>query len=190
MKGAWFFVLGAVCGVVLMARPRAAAPLHAALNAGHGGEAGPDGSRVYTEEKFAFTANGPMEQVAPLFGAGKERVWAENWNPEFVHPVPAADEKGMVFTVAHDHLHATWVNTEFDVKNGRIQYVYMIPDALVTVITLELTAEGEKTQVEVEYDRTALSAEADGHVRHMAERDRRSGPEWEKQVNGWLREKK
>jgi hypothetical protein len=100
--------------------------------------------------------------------------------------VPAADEEGMVFTVAHDHLKAAWVNTEFDLKNGRIQYVYMIPDVLVTVITLRLRPEGDHTQVEVEYDRTALSPEADAHVRHMAEGDRTSGPEWEKQVNGYL----
>jgi hypothetical protein len=186
MKGAWVFVIGAVCGMAAMALPRAAAHLHAALHGGHGGQAGAGAARVHTEEKFAFTANAPMQQVAPLFGADKERVWADDWNPQFVHPLPAADEEGMVFTVAHDHLRAAWVNTAFDVSDGRIQYVYMIPDAMVTVITLKLTPEGEKTRVEVEYDRTALRAEADGHVRHMAEGDRGSGPDWEKQVNGWL----
>lgn len=92
----------------------------------------------------------------------------------------------MVFTVAHNHLRSTWVNSEYDLKSGRIQYVYVIPDALVTVITLRLTPVGEQTQVEVEYERTALSAEADAHVRHLAEGDRRAGPEWEAQVNGYL----
>ena len=96
----------------------------------------------------------------------------------------------MVFTVAHQHFRAVWVNTAFDLKNGRIQYVYTIPDALVTVITLNLTPQGQQTRVEVEYDRTALSAEADGHVRHMAEGDRKSGPEWEQQVNQFLAGKK
>jgi hypothetical protein len=83
-------------------------------------------------------------------------------------------------------MRAAWVNTQFDEKNGRIQYVYMIPDALVTVITLQLTAEGQETKVEVEYDRTALSSEADAHVKHLADGDRTSGPEWEKQVNDYL----
>jgi hypothetical protein len=78
------------------------------------------------------------------------------------------------------------VNTQFDLKNGRIQYVYVIPDALVTVITLQLKPDGDQTHVEVAYDRTALSAEADSHVHHMAEGDRNSGPEWEKQVNDYL----
>lgn len=186
MRGVLLFVIGALCGVVVMAAPKVAAHLHAMLH-GRQGSPGRGEARVHTEETFAFTANAPMEKVLPLFGAEQERLWAPGWNPAFVHPVPAADEEGMVFTVAHDHLKATWVNTAFDDKNGRVQYVYMIPGALVTVITLKLTPQGEQTRVEVEYDRTALDAEADAHVRHLAEGDRRSGPEWEKQVNGWLK---
>jgi hypothetical protein len=186
MKGALLFVVGAVCGVVAMEIPRVVTHLHAALHGAHGGAASSGAERAHTEERFAFTARAPMEEVAPLFGADKERVWAPGWNPQFVHPLPAADEPGMVFTVAHDHLKAAWVNTEFDTKNGRMQYVYVIPDAMVAVITLQLRPQGNTTQVEVEYDRTALSVEADAHVRHMAEGDRTSGPDWEKRVNGYL----
>lgn len=184
MKGAWLFVLGIVCGVVAMLAPRIVTHLHAALHAAQGGGTGT--ARVHTEEKFAFTARGRMEDVAPLFGADKEREWSPAWNPKFIHPLPATDEQGMVFTMAHDHLKATWVNSEFDLKNGKIQYVYTIPDALVTVITLRLQPDGGQTRVQVAYDRTALSAEADAHVRHMAEGDRESGPEWEKEVNAYL----
>jgi len=186
VRGAWLFVLGAVCGVVAMAIPRSFSRLHAALLGTHGGMALPGAERVHTEEKFAFTARAPMGEVTPLFGADKERVWSPGWNPQFIHPFPAADEQGMVFTVAHDHLKSVWVNTEFDQKNGRIQYAYVIPDVLVTVITLQLTPHGNHTLVEVQYDRTALSVEAAAHVRHMAEGDRDEGPNWEKLVNGYL----
>lgn len=186
MRSVGLFAIGAVCGVLLMAWPKVAAHVRGALHGMHGGQSGANAGRVHTEEKFVFRANGPMEQVAPLFGADKERVWAPQWDPQFVLPEPASDKEGMVFTVAHQHLRAAWVNTAFDVKNGRIQYVYMIPDALVTVITLNLTPQGQQTKVEVEYDRTALSADADEHVRHMAEGDRGSGPEWEQQVNRYL----
>jgi hypothetical protein len=186
MTGNLRFLLGLTCGVGLALLPRAAAHLHAAARALHGGQTASGASRAHTEEKFAFTANAPIAQVAPLFGADKERVWAPHWDPQFVYPLPAADREGMVFTVAHDHLHAAWVNTAFDLKNGRVQYVYMIPDLLVTVITLNLKPEANQTHVEVEYDRTALSPEADDHVRHMAKQDRESGPEWEKQINTYL----
>jgi hypothetical protein len=184
------FLLGLACGVGIALLPKATAHLHAAARAFHGNQAAPGSARAHTEEKFAFTANAPMDQVAPLFGADKERVWAPHWEPQFVHPLPAADREGMVFTVAHDHLRAAWVNTAFDLdfehKTGRVQYVYMIPDLLVTVITLNLKPEANQTHVEVEYDRTALSSEADDHVRHMAKQDRESGPEWEKQINTYL----
>jgi hypothetical protein len=184
MKNALLFFIGAICGAALVAAPKVAAHLHAALQGGHGAPSG--NASVHTEEAFAFTANAPMEQVAPLFGADKERVWAPKWNPQFVYPLPASDEEGMVFTVAHDDLRAVWVNTLFDWKNGRFQYVYVIPEALLTVINVKLTSQASQTHIEVQYDRTALSPEAESHVRHMAEGDRKSGPEWESQINAYL----
>jgi hypothetical protein len=117
-------------------------------------------------------------------------VWSAKWEPSFIYPLPATDTQGMVFAVAHGHLASVWVNTEFDLKTGRVQYVYVIPDALATVITLRLTPVGNETHVEVEYDRTALSAEADAHVQHMAEQDRSAGAEWERAVNEYLEKHK
>ena len=127
-----------------------------------------------------------MEQVAPLFGADKERVWSPQWDPQFLYPLPVADAQGMVFTVAHHHLHAVWVNTELNLKDGRVQYVYVIPDVLVTVITLNLKPDGNQTLVEVHYHRTALSPEADAHVQEMAKQDHDAGPEWQTQINQYL----
>jgi hypothetical protein len=184
MKSAGLFLVGLVCGLFLIAIPKVGAHLRGFLHGAHHGTSA--GMRAHSEEKFMFVANAPMERVAPLFGADKERVWAPHWDPKFIYPAPAADQQGMVFAVAHDHLQSVWVNTELDLKNGRIQYVYMIPDALVTVITLHLTPQDHRTQVDVQYQRTALSAEADAHVLHMAESDRSAGPDWEQQVNGYL----
>lgn len=186
MKLTMVFVIGAVCGVAVMAAPRMAAHLHAALRGASVRQSTSGDARLHTSEKFSFVANARMERVAPLFGADRERVWAPDWNPQFVYPLPANDTEGMVFQVAHAHARATWVNTALDFKNGRIQYVYVIPDALTTVVTLQLTPSGQKTKVEVRYDRTSLSADADTHVLHMADGDRRSGPEWEQQVNDYL----
>jgi len=185
------FVVGALCGVVVAAvAPKVAMHLHAAVHGRQSGSGMSGTMRVHSKETFAFTANGTMEEVAPLFGADKERVWAPEWNPQFVYPMPVKDAEGMVFNVAHGHRRAVWVCTEYDLEKGRVQYVYVIPEALLTVITLRMKPEGKQTGVEVTYERTALSAEADEHVRHMAEGDRGSGPEWEKQVNGYLERKR
>jgi len=186
MNGAWVFVLGWAFASVAMAWPRVQANLHS-THCGHKAVTAAGTARAHTDEKFAFTAQAPMERVAPLFGADKERTWDPRWEPQFVYPLPAADKRGMVFMVAHGNHKAVWVNTQLDWKNGRVQYVYLIPDMLATLITLQLTAEGEKTRVEVEYERTALTADADEQVRLMAEKDRAAGPEWEGQVNGYLK---
>lgn len=185
MKGAWLFVAGGVCGVVLMAMPRAVQHVHAVFRGRRGADL-TDRERVHTDEKFAFTTNAAMEQVAPLFGADKERMWAPEWNPQFIYPFPAGDEEGMVFAVAHQHLRSTWINTAYDTKNGRFQYVYLIPDEMVTMITIRLTPQENKTRVDVDYQRTALNSEANSHVRHMALGDRNAGPDWDKWINGSL----
>jgi hypothetical protein len=186
MKGIWLFLLGGVCGAVLVMLPKAAAHLHAAAHALEGDRTSSDARRSHAEEKFVFTAHAPMDRVAPLFGADKERVWSPQWDPQFIYPLPAADVQGMVFAVAHHRRHSIWVNTELNRKEGRVQYVYVIPDALVTVLTLKLKPEGNQTLVEVHYDRTALTAEADAHVGDMAKQDRESGPDWDKQINQYL----
>ena len=183
MKGLWLLVVGAILGAAFALLPKVTAHLHSALGAGSGKGGG---QRLHTEERFSFLANAPLELVAPLLGAEKEKLWAPDWNPQFIYPLPANDQQGMVFAVRHGHLRSVWVNTQFDLKNGRVQYAYVIPDALVTLITLKLTPEGNQTQVEVEYDRTALRAETEPHVQHLAEQDRTSGPEWEAQINSYL----
>jgi hypothetical protein len=95
----------------------------------------------------------------------------------------------MVFAVAHHHHEAVWVNTEFDLRSGHVQYAYVIPEMLVTVITVKLTAHGSDTYVEVEYDRTALNSEANAHVEEMAKQDHVASPEWEKQINDYLKQR-
>jgi hypothetical protein len=187
MRPVLLFILGAISGFVLAALPAVSAHLHILMSAIHGNRASQNGVRAHTEEKFTFTAHGPIDRVAPLMGADKERAWAPKWDPQFIHPSPAVDVPGMVFTVAHHHLQAAWVCTEFDLANGHVQYVYVIPDIMLTMITLKLQPDANQTQVEVEYDRTALSPEADARVREMAQQDRASGPEWERQINQYLK---
>jgi len=190
MKTHWKLALGAAAGTLVMVLPKAVGPANAAAESpAHGASTQPGEALGHTRVRFEFAANGPLESVAPLFGADKERVWAPQWDPKFVYPLPAADMQGMVFTVAHGHRDSVWVNTQLDLKNGRVQYVYVIPDRLVTLITLRLTSQGQQTHVAVEYERTALSPQINDHVRQMAEQDARSGPVWEEQINSYLNRK-
>jgi hypothetical protein len=143
--------------------------------------------RAHSERSFEFLAEAPLSEVAPLFGAHKERAWAPNWDPRFIWPVPAEDRLGMVFTVSGAHGTAIWINTCFDLPQGRIQYAYVLENAMTTLITLSLTPRGQQTHVAVSYERSALQARADAWVTRMADQDAKAGDEWSAQINAYLR---
>jgi hypothetical protein len=144
-------------------------------------------ARVHTQEQFEFTAEAPVEEVFPLFGAERERAWDPDWAPQFVWPLPARDEEGMVFTVAHGPGQAVWVNTQFDPQAHRVGYAYVLPGHFTTRIALQLTPIQGQTRVEVHYERTSLVEAADDMVRHLAGRDRVAGPQWAAMINGYLK---
>lgn len=141
---------------------------------------------LHTREEFYFIANAPIDDSWQLFGAEGERAWADDWHPVFVWPTVPADQHGMVFTVGLGSKTAVWVNTCFDRAANRIQYVYFLPDAFVTVITLALRPMEQATRVEVVYERTALTPASNATVERLAATDKVSGPHWCRQVNQHL----
>jgi len=165
--------LGLLVGVLLAARPS---------------NAQPSVSLAHTDRTFEFIAFAPLSRVAPLFGAMRERDWAHEWNPVFVWPDASQDREGMVFTVAHGHKQSVWVNTQYDPEHGRFQYVYVIPDVMATLLTLRLEPREAHTIVRARYERTALSPEGSSIVESMAQQDDRAAPDWERQVNSYLKQ--
>ena len=145
-------------------------------------------SRTHVSNSFSFTVNAAMHDAAPLFGAEGERVWAgDDWNPQFVFPVPARDVEGAVFTVRHGEHTAVWVNTLFDLKGGHMQYVYVLADLLATTIDVRLhPIDAAHTGVDVTYVRTALRPEADQHVLSLGKHDSKQGKEWADGINAYL----
>jgi hypothetical protein len=141
---------------------------------------------LHTRERFSLVANAPFEIAWPLFGAEGERAWAADWKPIFLWPEKPFDQEGMVFMIRHKDRDAVWVNTAFDRTGRRIQYVYVIPNVVVTVITLNLVPDGHSTAIEVVYERTALAAAANDIVKDMAARDREAARDWSRQINTHL----
>ena len=140
--------------------------------------------------QFQFEVHAPYAQVFPLFGAEKERVWAgKDWDPTFLYPKPARDVEGAVFTIKHGHAtDVPWVNTAFDLQSGHVQYVYVVPEIMTTLIDIHVTGEGmETTKVDVVYERTALTSRGDERVRRAAASDRAAGPDWASHIDGYFR---
>lgn len=150
------------------------------------------GQLTHVTNTFRFQLATPLEHVAPLFGPEGERCWAgKHWDPRFLYPQPGRDTEGAVFTVAHGPHTSVWVTTRFDVKAGRMQYVSVIPDAVLSLIDVQLTPSASgHTEVEVTYARTALSSAMNEEVQAMGDADRYSGPDWQKAVEGCLASEK
>jgi hypothetical protein len=143
---------------------------------------------LHLSTSFDLVVHASYAVTAPLFGPEGERPWAgKHWNPQFIHPQPAADVEGAVFTIQHGAFHATWVNTLFDVEGRHFQYVYFMPDVMVTVIDVRFKPENaDSTAVHVVYTRTALTPEGNEHVAAMNEGDKKAGKEWQEGIDDYL----
>ena len=143
---------------------------------------------LHVSTSFDLVVHASYAKTAPLFGPGGERAWAgKHWSPEFIHPQPARDEEGAVFTIQHGPYKAVWVNTQFDLNARHFQYVYFLPDIMVTVIDVRFNSAGaDVTGVNVVYTRTALTAEGNEHVTAMSEGDKSAGKDWQKAIDEHL----
>ena len=143
---------------------------------------------AHAAASFEFLIEAPLPEAAPLFGPEGERAWAgAEWDPRFLHPSPAGDIEGAVFTTTHGPQRSVWVNTQFDLTQGRIQYVVFLPGVMTTTITVRLSAHGARTRASVTYARTALSPEANDRVAEASRNDATKGPEWRDAIAAMLR---
>jgi hypothetical protein len=147
---------------------------------------------MHTETSFNLIVRAPYAETAHLFGPEGERAWAgKHWDPQFIHPQPARDTEGAVFTIRHGSMRATWVISAFDVAGQHFQYVYFLPDLLVTTIDVRFKSiDAASTQVTVVYARTALTPEGNAHVATMTKGDRDAGKEWQQAIDSYLRARK
>jgi hypothetical protein len=143
---------------------------------------------VHVNNTFHFEVAAAMSRVAPLFGPEAERKWAgEHWSPEFIYPRPAKDIQGAVFRIVHGSHTSIWVNTLFDLPDGRMQYVSFNDGMFVTTVDVKLTSlDKSHTAVEVTYVRTALQPAANDDVLSLGNRDRDSGPDWKRSIEECL----
>jgi len=145
-----------------------------------------------TSTSFDLLVHLPYARAAALFGPEGERAWAgKHWDPVFLHPRQAADVEGAVFTIQHGPMKAVWVNTLFDTAARHFQYVYFLPDLLVTVIDVRFTqTSADVTQAHITYTRTAVTPEGNEHVASMSEGDKTAGPEWQEAIDAYLAKSK
>ncbi len=157
-----------------------------------GQSAAPSAQLLRTQTAFDLTVRLPYAEAAVLFGPEGERAWAgKHWDPQFLHPQPAHDEQGAVFTIQHGPITVTWVNTLYDLEARHFIYAYFIPGIMVTTVDVRFTLTGAATTgVHVVYTRTALTSEGNDHVAAFTADDKSAAHDWQQAIDSYLASRK
>ena len=105
-----------------------------------------------------------------LFTPRGERLWADGWDPQFPAPADDDTQPGTVFETAHGPQRTTWVVCARE-PGRSVRYARIAHGRDAGTVTVSLddgTAPGESRVATVEYDLTALSAEAAAELGRFA----------------------
>jgi hypothetical protein len=150
--------------------------------------AGPTALEQRTQS-FTISLKGSVVEVTPLFGPVREAEWAPSWTPRFLHPTNGGQTEGAVFTsVSSNGTERLWLLTAYDVKEGRVEYVFVAPGFTANQIKVRVVPDGdEQCKATVSYRHSALAPEGNAEVEklnvHWAEQQR---AHWETAINAVL----
>jgi len=122
----------------------------------------------------------------PLFGPVREAEWAPSWSPRFLHPPEGAQREGVVFTTTTSkRKNRLWVLTTYDIKEGRVEYVFITPGFTANEIKIHVVPEGDRQcKATITYRHSALAPEGNEEVTkldaHWADEQR---AHWETAIN-------
>ena len=147
--------------------------------------------QVLEQQTQSFTINlkGSVADVTPLFGPVRESEWAPNWKPRFLHPAQGAQSEGTVFTsVSSNGTERLWLLTAYDVKEGRVEYVFISPGFTANEIKIQVVPDGvSQSKATITYRHSALAPDGNREVEkldaHWAEEQR---VHWETAINAAL----
>jgi hypothetical protein len=111
----------------------------------------------------------PPAEAFRLFTPQGEQEWAHGWQPRFPAASPDDTEPGTVFeTVAHGQ-HTVWLVIDRE-PGERISYARVTPGHQAGTVTVTISAVGDRSEVEVTYELTALNEAADEELRGFGAR--------------------
>jgi hypothetical protein len=111
----------------------------------------------------------PPSEAFRLFTPRGEQDWADGWHPDF--PVPVGDdaEPGTVFRTSAHGRETIWLVTSRE-PGRQISYARVTPGDLAGTVTVTISPSGGRSDVEVTYQLTALTAQARQELREFADR--------------------
>ncbi len=137
--------------------------------------------------------NGPLDKVFPLFGAIREKEWADGFDPRIVYSVTNLLEEHMVFETRTEYpgeeSDKTWVVSKYGPEQAFIEYT-VFTSVRVYWITIQCRENpGEPTtQAQVTYTFIGLSSEGNALIEKARdEMFMHNLKDWEKAINHYLK---
>src|SRR6266404_3450830 len=117
-------------------------------------------------QSFTIMLNGAVADATAFFGPVREAEWSPTWTPRFIHPAEGAQREGVVFTTTSaDGKYRLWLLTAYDVKGGRVEYVFVVPGFMANQIKIQVIPNGEgQCKAKITYRHSALSPEGNKEV--------------------------
>ncbi|MBV8489644.1 MAG: hypothetical protein JO199_03865 [Candidatus Eremiobacteraeota bacterium] len=144
------------------------------------------GRALSVRASIAITLEGTPSEAFPFFDPVHETQWDPEWRPQLLDD---RVREGLVFFVGEGADRVTWVIARYDERAPRIAYVN-VGRSIATRIEIALAPKGsERCTATVDYEKTALDADAESSVRHFAAHFPTQGPRWESAINAVLRKR-
>lgn len=118
-------------------------------------------------------------QVFELLCPERETEWLPGWRYTMIHSTTGFAEPGAVFATGDGAARVIWVTVDHE-PSSHVRFVRWHPDAMVVEIDLHVSsADGGRSNVDVQYTYTAVSAAGAQSIAAIDE------ARWLEQMHGW-----
>jgi hypothetical protein len=158
----------------------------------HGGKMNaPDFVSKRISRSAVIRLDAPLERVFPLFGALREKDWAEGWDPIFLSDPDGKMQERLVFqtSAAHGHTEGryTWLVSKYLPEQGQVEYTVFTPER-VWWIAIRCWEVAGQTLAEVNYTYCGLSEKGnainEAALARMFAEDLKN---WQRAINHYLK---
>lgn len=142
---------------------------------------------LHVTHQFTQRNLAPPATVFPLLCPVREAEWIPGWRYRLLHSASGLAELGCVFATPNpDGSEKLWVVSDYDPPR-RIGFVWIWPEMVATLVSVELRAVAAHTDALVRYSYTGLSeagnAEVETYTRAWFEEKMKG---WEAAINHFL----
>jgi len=122
----------------------------------------------HAERAHDFVLGLPLARAFPLFEPEGEKLWAEGWEPRYLHPADGRAARGMVFTTDHGGEHTIWTMVRHEPAAGLVEYVRCTPGSRMGRVLVQCASlDAARTRVNVIYALTGLTEAGNARIREL-----------------------